>query len=188
MYGDVASGLAHQSTPTLPINPYRRSKLVSEWMLADLAHASNLRHVSVRYFNVAGCDPHGRIGQDTPNATQLIKVACEHAMGLREQIELFGDDYPTPDGSCIRDFIHVHDLAAAHLAALDHLRAGGESLVANCGYGRGHSVLEIVNAVARASGRALKIKHARTAAHGRRRCGHRRRRTIAHAPGLDAAL
>jgi UDP-glucose 4-epimerase len=126
-------------------------------MLRDLSLATSLRHVILRYFNVAGCDPEGRIGQSTPNATLLIKVACEHAVGRRDHLSLFGTDYPTPDGTGIRDYIHVEDLAAAHLAALDHLRGGGASLTLNCGYGHGYSVREVIDAVARASGRPLRV-------------------------------
>jgi len=116
VYGMPASGIADEDTPTCPINPYGSSKLMSEMMLRDLSAATSLRHVILRYFNVAGCDPQGRIGQSTPNATLLIKVACEHAVGKRDRLEVFGTDYDTPDGTCIRDFIHVDDLAAAHLA------------------------------------------------------------------------
>ena len=157
VYGMPASGVAEESTPTQPINPYGASKLMSETMLRDLSAASALRHVILRYFNVAGCDPSGRIGQSTRHATLLIKVACEHAAGKRERIAIFGTDYPTPDGTCIRDYIHVEDLAAAHVRALQHLRDGGESLTLNCGYGHGYSVREVLDTVARVSGRTLDV-------------------------------
>jgi UDP-glucose 4-epimerase len=164
VYGMPASGVADEDTPTQPINPYGWSKLMSETMLRDLSAATSLRHVVLRYFNVAGCDPGGRIGQSTPNATLLIKVACEHAVGKRAQIGIFGTDYPTPDGTGIRDYIHVEDLARAHLGALDHLRADGASLTLNCGYGHGYSVREVIDAVARASGVVLDVvEHPRRA-------------------------
>ncbi len=157
VYGMPDSGVADEDTPTRPINPYGSSKLMSEMMLRDLSAATDLRHVILRYFNVAGCDPQGRIGQNTPKATLLIKVACEHAAGKRPQLAIFGTDYDTPDGTCIRDYIHVDDLASAHLRALDHLRAGGDSLTLNCGYGHGYSVREVLDAVARISGQTLNI-------------------------------
>ena len=157
VYGMPESGIADESTPTQPINPYGSSKLMSEMMLRDLCAATSMRHVILRYFNVAGCDPGGRIGQSTPNATLLIKVACEHAVGRRAQLSIFGTDYATPDGTCIRDYIHVDDLAAAHIGALTHLRDGGESLTLNCGYGHGYSVREVLDTVARVSGRALTL-------------------------------
>ncbi|HEX8165057.1 MAG TPA: UDP-glucose 4-epimerase GalE [Beijerinckiaceae bacterium] len=135
-----------------PINPYGRSKLMTEWMLQDAARAHGLRYVALRYFNVAGADPRGRSGQSTKNATHLIKVAAETALGDRPFIEVFGTDYPTPDGSCQRDYIQVSDLADAHMAALAHLRRGGDSLTLNCGYGRGYSVLEVIQVVKRVSG------------------------------------
>jgi UDP-glucose 4-epimerase len=134
-----------------PISPYGSSKLMTETMLRDTAKAHPLRFVALRYFNVAGADPKGRSGQSTPHATHLIKVAAETALGLRPQLELYGTDYKTPDGTCIRDYIHVIDLVRAHLDALRYLREGGESVVLNCGYGRGFSVLEVVDAVKRAS-------------------------------------
>jgi len=158
VYGMPASGVADEDTPTRPINPYGWSKLMSETMLRDLGAATPMRHVILRYFNVAGCDPEGRIGQSTPNATLLIKVACEHAVGKRADLAIFGTDYDTPDGTCIRDYIHVDDLAAAHLGALDHLRDGGESLTLNCGYGHGYSVREVLDTVQRLCGHALTIR------------------------------
>ena len=157
VYGMPASGVADEATSARPINPYGSSKLMSETMLRDLGTSGAMRHVILRYFNVAGCDPQGRIGQSTPNATLLIKVACEHAVGKRPSLCLFGTDYDTPDGTCIRDYIHVWDLADAHLRALDHLRADGESLTLNCGYGHGYSVREVIDAVARVSGQPLNI-------------------------------
>jgi len=157
VYGMPESGIADEETPTRPINPYGMSKLMSETMLRDLCAATPMRHVVLRYFNVAGCDPGGRIGQSTANATLLIKVACEHAVGKREELGIFGTDYPTLDGTGVRDYIHVEDLGRAHLDALEHLRGGGESLTLNCGYGHGYSVREVIDAVARASGARLDI-------------------------------
>ena len=144
-----------EDTPVRPINPYGSSKLMSEWMLRDLGAASGLRYVILRYFNVAGADPEGWIGQSTPEATHLIKVACQVLTGRRARIEIFGTDYPTPDGTCIRDYIHVDDLADAHLKALDYLAAGGDSTILNCGYGHGYSVREVLDAVQRVSGAPL---------------------------------
>jgi UDP-glucose 4-epimerase len=116
--------------------------------------------VALRYFNVAGGDPKGRVGQSTANATHLIKVACQTSLGMRPYIEVFGEDYPTPDGTCVRDYIHVSDLAAAHTAALNYLRAGGESLIANCGYGHGFSVKEVLKSVEKAAGHAFEVRRA----------------------------
>src|SRR5690606_10092054 len=130
-----------------PMSPYGTSKLMSEWMLRDAAAACGFTYAVLRYFNVAGADPQGRTGQSTPNATHLIKVAVQAALGLRPGMEVFGTDFPTPDGTCVRDYIHVSDLADAHVVALDHLRRGGASLLANCGYGRGFSVLEVIDSV-----------------------------------------
>ena len=157
VYGIPAGGVASEDTPTAPINPYGWSKLMSERMLADVAAATALRYVALRYFNVAGADPGGRIGQCTPQATHLIKVACEQATGKRDRIEIFGTDYDTPDGTCVRDYIHVEDLASAHLVALDYLRAGGAPATLNCGYGRGYSVREVLDQVASVAGKPLRI-------------------------------
>jgi UDP-glucose 4-epimerase len=157
VYGVTRDGIADEDTPTLPANPYGASKLMSETMLRDHCASAAMRHVILRYFNVAGCDPQGRIGHSTPHATLLIKVACEHAVGKRSHLSIYGTDYDTPDGTGIRDYIHVDDLAAAHLRALDHLRGGGASLTLNCGYGHGYSVRQVVDAVARASGRPLNV-------------------------------
>jgi UDP-glucose 4-epimerase len=157
VYGIPEAGIATEETPLKPINPYGTSKLMTEWMLQDLAHASALRYVALRYFNVAGCDPQGRIGQSTPEATLLTKVACEAAVGKRDQIAIFGTDYETPDGTGVRDYIHVEDLADAHLRALEYLRNGGDSQTLNCGYGHGYSVREVLKAVERASGHPLNI-------------------------------
>ena len=152
VYGIPEGGLAAEGSPTVPINPYGLSKLMSEWMLRDLAAASRLRYVALRYFNVAGSDPGGRIGHTAPNATLLVKVACQHAVGIRPQVSVFGTDYPTPDGTGVRDYIHVEDLASAHLCALDYLRGGGESTTLNCGYGHGYSVREVLDMVCRVRG------------------------------------
>jgi UDP-glucose 4-epimerase len=157
VYGMPEAGIADETTATRPINPYGMSKLMSETMLRDLSAATPMRHVILRYFNVAGCDPEGRIGQSTPNATLLIKVACEHAVGKRPKLSIFGTDYPTADGTCVRDYIHVDDLADAHIRALTHLRVGGESLTLNCGYGHGYSVREVLDTVERIAGRPLEL-------------------------------
>lgn len=151
-------GMLTEENPTVPINPYGTSKLMTEWMLRDLAAASDLKYVALRYFNVAGCDPKGRIGQSTPNATLLIKVACEVAVGKRPYLSIFGTDYPTPDGTGIRDYIHVEDLADAHLKALEYLHKNGNSVMLNCGYGHGYSVREVLDAVQRVNGSPIPIK------------------------------
>ncbi|HEB96227.1 MAG TPA: UDP-glucose 4-epimerase GalE [Sedimenticola thiotaurini] len=160
VYGIPESDRAWEDSPLAPINAYGTSKLMSEWMLRDLAAASDLRYVALRYFNVAGCDPEGRIGQSTPNATLLTKVACEAAVGKREKVYIFGTDYPTPDGTGVRDYIHVEDLADAHLRALDHLEAGGGSTVLNCGYGHGYSVREVLEMVEKVNGAPLPVEEA----------------------------
>jgi len=157
VYGVLPGGKASEETATNPINPYGTSKLMTEWMLRDLSAAGGPGYVALRYFNVAGCEPSGRIGQSTPQATLLVKVACEAAVGRRESIAVFGTDYPTPDGTGLRDYIHVEDLASAHLDALRYLREGGESTILNCGYGHGYSVREVLQAVERANGAALTI-------------------------------
>jgi len=159
VYGNAAGDAPLRETAaTSPISPYGSSKLMSEIMLHDVGRAHDLRFVVLRYFNVAGADPQLRTGQSTPQATHLIKVACETALGRRAKLDVFGTDYPTPDGTCIRDYIHVSDLARAHLAALAHLRRGGASATFNCGYGHGHSVFEVVDAVRRACGREFRVE------------------------------
>ena len=160
VYGSPAVIPVSEDMPTVPINPYGTSKLMTEWMLRDAAAAHDLTFVVLRYFNVAGADPSGRTGQSTPFATHLVKVACEAAVGRREYIEIFGSDYETPDGTCIRDYIHVSDLADAHCRALEHLASGGASIVLNCGYGRGHSVLEVLSSVQRVAATRLNIRPA----------------------------
>jgi UDP-glucose 4-epimerase len=152
VYGNPLHVPVREDALTAPISPYGSSKLMSEIMLHDAGKAYGLRFVVLRYFNVAGADPQQRTGQSTPAATHLIKVACEAALGKRAKLEVFGTDYPTPDGTCIRDYIHVSDLARAHSAALAHLRGGGASATFNCGYGHGASVLEVINSVKRVSG------------------------------------
>jgi UDP-glucose 4-epimerase len=158
VYGNPQHIPVREDAPTLPISPYGSSKLMSEIMLHDASKAYGLRFVALRYFNVAGADPQQRTGQSTPMATHLIKVACEAALGRRPKIEVFGTDYPTPDGTCIRDYIHVSDLARAHSAALAYLRRGGMSATFNCGYGRGASVFEVINSVKRMSGRDFPVE------------------------------
>ena len=151
VYGIPATERVTEDAPLQPINPYGASKMMSERMLTDVAASSDLRYVILRYFNVAGADPGGRTGQATPDATHLVKVACQAATGQRDGVTVFGRDYRTRDGTCERDYIHVEDLAAAHVRALEHLQAGGQSQILNCGYGRGYSVLEVLEAVKRAS-------------------------------------
>jgi UDP-glucose 4-epimerase len=158
VYGIPGDGTAAEDSPTAPINPYGMSKLMSESMLRDTAAASKLRHVTLRYFNVAGSDPEGRIGQSTAEATLLLKVACEAAVGTRPHVAVYGADYPTADGTGVRDYIHVEDLADAHIKALDYLRSGGESTTLNCGYGHGYSVREVLRMVEEVNGVSLKIR------------------------------
>jgi UDP-glucose 4-epimerase len=155
VYGIPDSLPVDEDAPVAPINPYGWTKAMTERMLADLDASrdpSPLRHVALRYFNVAGASLDGVLGQATPNATHLIKVACEAACGGRDAVYVFGADYPTEDGTGVRDYVHVLDLAEAHVAALDYLDAGGASQVLNCGYGRGYSVLEVIETVRRISG------------------------------------
>lgn len=158
VYGIPERSPVSEADPTRPINPYGRSKLVGEWMLSDLDTARQLRSVSLRYFNVAGSDPEGRIGQSTAEATLLIKVAAEAAVGTRDYVPVFGTDLPTPDGTGVRDYIHVEDLAAAHLLALDYLREGGKTNVLNVGYGHGYSVREVIDAMSRVNGTRLPFR------------------------------
>jgi UDP-glucose 4-epimerase len=160
VYGNPEQVPVPEIAPTRPLSPYGFSKLMSEIMLHDVATAHGMKYVALRYFNVAGADPQGRIGLATIGATHLLKIAVEAATGQRAKIDVFGTDYPTPDGSCIRDFIHVSDLAQAHRAALLYLRGGGNSVTLNCGYGRGYSVLETIEAVRRISGRNFAIQYA----------------------------
>jgi UDP-glucose 4-epimerase len=158
VYGNAETVPVREDAPTAPISPYGTSKLMSEIMLHDAGRAHGLRFVVLRYFNVGGADPKLRTGQSTPQATHLIKVACEVALGKRAKLDVFGTDYPTPDGTCVRDYIHVSDLARAHSAALAHLRRGGESATFNCGYGHGSSVFEVIEAVKHASGRDFAVE------------------------------
>ncbi|MCF2524798.1 UDP-glucose 4-epimerase GalE [Bradyrhizobium sp. G127] len=158
VYGAGGHEPVKENSPLRPQSPYGRSKLMSEWMLEDISKAHGLRHTVLRYFNVAGADPRGRTGQATKGATHLIKVASEAALGKRKFVEVFGTDYPTADGTCIRDYIHVKDLAVAHKLALARLRGGGENLTANCGYSRGYSVFEVLRAVERINGTKLDIR------------------------------
>ena len=159
VYGSVGSDPVREDNPQNPESPYGMSKLMTEIILRDVAAAHDFRYAALRYFNVAGADPKGRTGQSTAGATHLIKVACEAVLGRRDGLDVFGTDYPTPDGTGVRDYIHVTDLANAHLLALKHLRETGESLVANCGYGRGYSVLEVLDCVGRVSGKTLDIRY-----------------------------
>src|ERR1700730_7334518 len=158
VYGNPERVPVREDDPTIPMSPYGSSKLMTEIMLRDAGAAHGLRHVILRYFNVAGADPLGRTGQSTKGATHLIKVAVETALGLRPKMDVFGTDYPTPDGTCIRDYIHVSDLVRAHSDALDYLRGGGASTTLNCGYGRGFSVLEVIDKVKRVSGVDFKVE------------------------------
>lgn len=158
VYGAAAQVPIPEDAPTNPINPYGASKLMSEWMLRDAARAHGLRTAVLRYFNVAGADPQGRSGQASPMSTHLIKIASEAALGIRPELAIYGDNYPTPDGTCVRDYIHVSDLADAHVAALRHLLGGGDSIILNCGYGHGASVREVVEAMERVLGQPLPVR------------------------------
>ena len=159
VYGNPLTQPVFEDATPAPISPYGSSKLMTEWMLKDAHAAHGLQYVALRYFNVAGGDPQGRTGQSTPRATHLLKVACQTALGQRDHLEVFGTDYPTPDGTCLRDYIHVSDLIAAHVDALAHLRRGGESGIFNCGYGKGYSVLDVIGSVERVNGAALPVKY-----------------------------
>lgn len=158
VYGEPETATVTEQSPLAPINPYGASKMMSERICQDLAAASDLRYVILRYFNVAGAEPQARNGQATPQATHLIKVACEAALGVRSGLKLYGTDYPTADGTCIRDYIHVEDLARAHVMALEYLVAGGENQVLNCGYGHGYSVREVLDRVREVSGTRLPVE------------------------------
>jgi UDP-glucose 4-epimerase len=158
VYGNPAVLPVREDAATRPMSPYGTSKLMSEIMLHDVAAAHDLRYVILRYFNVAGADPKQRTGQSTPAATHLIKVAVETALGMRPKLDIYGTDYPTPDGTCIRDYIHVSDLARAHNAALAYLRCGGTPMTFNCGYGHGYSVLEVISSLERIIGRRLPVE------------------------------
>jgi len=152
VYGAAGLEPVREDARLAPESPYGLSKLMTEWMLRDTAAAHDIKYTALRYFNVAGADPKGRTGQSTPGATHLIKVASQTATGKRPSMQVFGTDYPTPDGTCVRDYIHVSDLAVAHRLALARLRDGGGSLVANCGYSHGYSVFEVIDSVKRVSG------------------------------------
>jgi UDP-glucose 4-epimerase len=160
VYGNPATVPVVEDAPLAPMSPYGSSKLMTEIMLRDAGSAHGLNHVILRYFNVAGADPALRTGQSTPNATHLIKVAVETALGLRPKLQVYGTDYPTHDGTCIRDYIHVSDLVRAHSDALRYLRAGGDSVTLNCGYGRGFSVLEVIDTVKKAAGVDFTVEYA----------------------------
>ena len=159
VYGNPEIIPVPEDVPLVPVSPYGSSKLMTEIMLRDTAAAHEFRYAALRYFNVAGADPKGRTGQSTKGATHLIKVACEALLGRRASLEVFGTDYGTPDGTCVRDYIHVSDLAEAHVLALGYLRDQKKSLVANCGYGRGFSVLEVLKTVERVGGKALPVTY-----------------------------
>ena len=155
VYGMPKENPVTEQTETAPINPYGRSKLMTEWMLEDVARAHDFRYVALRYFNVAGADAAGRSGQSTPNATHLIKRACQAGLGRVAALDIFGTDFPTRDGTGIRDYIHVSDLVAAHALALDHLNGGGSSKVLNCGYGHGFSVRDVIDTVSKVAGHRI---------------------------------
>ena len=158
VYGDTASEPVTETTPLHPISPYGRSKLMTEWILEDAARAHDLRYVTLRYFNVAGADPRGRLGQTSKHATHLIKIGAQTALGRRPSMSIYGEDYPTRDGTCERDYIQVTDLADAHLDALRYLRNGGASTVCNCGYGHGATVKEVIDVVKKVSGVDFKVE------------------------------
>lgn len=158
VYGDVEGGECSEQTQVIPLNPYGKTKYMTEWMLQDFSQAyPDFKYVIFRYFNVAGANVDLKIGQCTPDATHLIKIASQVALGRRSELSIFGDDYPTPDGTCIRDYIHVDDLASAHVDGLNYLLKGGESQTLNCGYGKGYSVLEVVEVMKKVSGVNFKV-------------------------------
>ena len=157
VYGETGAEPIGEEAPLAPISPYGRSKLMVEWMLEDVSRAYDFRYVALRYFNVAGADPQGRLGQSTPKATHLIKRGVQTALGRHASMDIFGEDYPTRDGTCVRDYIQVTDLIDAHLAALEYVRDGGESAVFNCGYGHGATVKEVIEVVKRVSGVDFKV-------------------------------
>lgn len=158
VYGEAPLEPLGETAPTHPLSPYGASKLMSEWMLRDTARAHGLRYAILRYFNVAGADPQGRTGQSSPDATHLIKVALQTALGQRAFMEVFGQDYPTPDGTGVRDYIHVADLANAHAVVLQHLREGGDNVLVNAGYGRGYSVREVIGSVKSVTGADIDVR------------------------------
>jgi UDP-glucose 4-epimerase len=158
VYGVPEGGFADETSPTLPINAYGTSKLMSEWMLRDVAAVNPMRYAALRYFNVAGAHPGRQIGHSTVNSHLLTKVACEAMVGKRPHISVYGSDYPTPDGTCVRDYLHIEDLAASHLDALKYLRAGGKSTILNVGYGHGYSVREVLRMLEQVAGKSLTIR------------------------------
>ena len=158
VYGEPKANPVTEDEPLMPVSPYGRSKLMTEWMLEDASRAHGLRHIVLRYFNVAGADPKGRAGESCTIATHLVKLAAQAALGIRPALEIFGTDYPTPDGTCLRDYIQVTDLARAHLAALIHLREGGSNLVCNCGYERAFSVRDVIETMKKVSGINFEVK------------------------------
>ena len=158
VYGVPPGGIAREDSPLAPINPYGSSKLMSEKMLEDVSGAHALRYVTLRYFNVAGADPDARVGQSKENCTLLTKVACEAALGRRSHVNIYGTDYDTPDGTGVRDYVHVDDIARAHVAAIDYLLDGGPSVTMNCGYGHGYSVREVMDAMERVHGQAIDVR------------------------------
>ena len=160
VYGNPNKTVVDEDSVPAPLSPYGMSKLMSEVIIRDVSAAHDQSHVILRYFNVAGADPRGRHGQITANSTHLIKVAIETALGQRPFLSIFGNDYPTPDGTCVRDYVHVSDLARAHLLALDQLRLDGVSRTLNCGYGRGYSVREVVETVKSVAGADFEVRHA----------------------------
>lgn len=159
VYGIPSVPVVSESLNCQPIHPYGKSKLMCEEILRDTARVSNLKYINLRYFNVAGAAPSAQMGLRNANTTLLVNVAIQAALGKRSHVEVYGNDYPTPDGTCVRDYIHVEDIASAHLSALDYLRQGEDSTTLNCGYGKGYSVLEILEAVKKISGKDFQIKN-----------------------------
>ena len=158
VYGEIEKKIAHEDDTLTPLSPYGRSKLMVEWILEDVARAHAFTYIALRYFNVAGADPLGRVGESKLNPTVITKMAVQAALGVRPSVVVFGNDYPTKDGTCVRDYVQVTDLCLAHFLALKYLRKGGESQVLNCGYMKGFSVLEVINAVKRVSERDFKVE------------------------------